>query len=133
MVPEQGDRDELGEEARLASLDHVPQPPGGAPGRRSELDRPHQPQPANLAHDLEALDQRTSELEQQLAEAGRPIGQLLALDHIERREGGGRGQIASAERRAVHHAALHRVERRLEHAPARKQRPDRDVPARQRF
>ena len=79
--------------------------------------------------DLEALLERQRQLQQQLAERAGALDQALVLDHHQARERGAGGKVAAAEGRAVHDAALHRIEGRVEHRAAREQRADRHVAA----
>jgi len=81
-----------------------------------------------LAH----LDRYLLQLEEQVTEPSRPLHESLALNHPQGREASGCRQVAAAERGAVDHTALHRVERRVEHLSAREQRSGRHVAAGQR-
>ena len=79
VLVEQRHRDQLGEQSRLAALDRLPQRATRAARRRPELDRPHQPQPAHLAHDLVAIGERRGQLQQQLPHALCALDQSLLL------------------------------------------------------
>jgi hypothetical protein len=127
VLAEQRDRDELSEQTGLACLHHVPQPPPRAAGGRTELERPHQPQPAHLTHDLVALHQRPGELQQPLPECARALDEAGAVELLERGEAGDGGEVVAGEGRAVHDRALHRVEHAPEHRPTGERRADRDV------
>src|SRR5581483_4109343 len=91
---------ELREETGLHALDQAPRPPSGMLGL-AELDRPHQAAAADLAYDVELVDERLRELEQSRAELGAPLDKALLVDLVQRREAGGHRKLVRSERRAV--------------------------------
>src|SRR5271155_541882 len=133
VLVEQRHGDELGEEAGLTPLDRLPQrPPGAAPGS-AQLDRPHQPEAAHVAHHPVALDQRRRQLEQQRTHARGVGDQVLPVEHPQRGERGRGREVGGAECRAVAHGPLHPVEHPLERSARYEHGADWHKPARERL
>ena len=133
VLVEERPHHELCEQPGLTALDQLPQPFRGRSGGRAELDRPHEPCAAHLAHHLVALGQGPRELEQPLTHLGGARYELLIVDGLQGRQTGRGSEVVRCEGRAVHHGALHAVEDRVEDLPGRQQGADRDVAARERL
>ena len=98
-----------------------------------ELDRPQEPEPAHVAHDVVALDERKRQLEQTLSEARGSRDEVLLVELVQRREPGGHRELVRRERRAVRERVLERVEHGFVHGLRHQQRADRHVAAGERL
>ena len=105
---------ELRKEPPLRPLDHAVRHAAAAL-RLAELDRPCQPEPAHVAHDLELVHERPRQLEQPLAEPRALLHEPLLAQLVQRREPGRHRELVRREGRAVRHRVRHRVEDRLVH------------------
>ena len=98
-----------------------------------ELHRPHQPEPAHVAHDVVRRRELARALEQQLAERCRALDELRVVELAQRRETGGHREVVRSERRAVADGVLERVEDSRRRRARHQQRADRDVTAGERL
>ncbi len=116
LVPsEERHHEQLRRQAALRALDRVPGRATSPALRRTELDRPHQPHAADVAHDLVAIDERRREREQELAQLGSTPDEPLTLDHPQRREPRSGGEVVAAEGRSMADATFHAVEHAVAH------------------
>ncbi len=131
VVTEERHHDQLREEP---GLDPLQQLPGARSALRlGELDRPHQPEPAHVANDLEALDERARPLQQPLAEGGGALDQPLLVELPQRRQPRDHREVVRGEGRAVADRIRERVEDPLVDLVRHQQRTDGDVAARERL
>src|SRR5204862_23980 len=75
------------EEPPLRPLEHAVRPAAAAL-RLAELDRPCQPEPAHVAHDLELVHERPRQLEEPFAEPRTLLHEPLLAQLVQRREPG---------------------------------------------
>ena len=75
--------------------------------RLVELDRDHETFAAHFLDEGMFGAQRIDALDQELAHARGVLDQLLVVEHFERGEAAGHGEIVAAEGGGVHHAAIH--------------------------
>ena len=121
--------------ANRPALEPVDQPVGARrEDRLAELDRPHQPEPAHLAHDLVAVDERRGQLEQPPPEPARrarraPARRARAASRARPPSRARSGAKVEPWLKACSIESKTRSCTSLRH----QQRPDRDVAARERL